>query len=79
MILRSVVRGYGAYLPTRIMTNADLEKRVNTTDAWIVERTGIKSANIAAEGELTSHLGAKAAHAAHLPSTRAVIPTTSMW
>ncbi len=60
-MLRAVVKGYGIHLPQQIVTNADLEKRVNTTDAWIVERTGIRQRHIAAEGELTSHLGAKAA------------------
>jgi len=61
MTLRSVVKGYGAYLPTKIVTNADLEKTIDTNDAWIVERTGIKQRHIAAEGELTSAMGTKAA------------------
>jgi 3-oxoacyl-[acyl-carrier-protein] synthase-3 len=63
-MLRSVVKGYGTYLPRQILTNADLEKRMDTNDAWIVERTGIRQRHIAEEGELTSHLGAKAAQAA---------------
>lgn len=63
-MLRAVVRGYGACLPQKIVTNAELEKRVETSDAWIVERTGIRQRHIAAEGELTSHLGTKAAQAA---------------
>jgi 3-oxoacyl-[acyl-carrier-protein] synthase-3 len=62
--MRSVVLGYGAYLPQRIVTNAELAKKVDTTDEWIVQRTGIKQRHIAAEGEFTSHLGLKAAQAA---------------
>ena len=60
-IIRSVIRGVGAYLPKRVMTNEDLSKIVDTDDAWITERTGIKSRHIAADGELTSDLGIAAA------------------
>jgi 3-oxoacyl-[acyl-carrier-protein] synthase III len=60
-ILRSVIRGCGAYLPERVVTNAELASRVDTTDEWIVERTGIRERHIAAEGELTSDLGIAAA------------------
>ncbi len=62
--MRSVVLGYGAYLPERILTNAELAKMVDTSDEWIVQRTGIKQRHIAADGEFTSHLGLKAAQAA---------------
>jgi 3-oxoacyl-[acyl-carrier-protein] synthase-3 len=62
--MRSVVLGYGAYLPERIVTNAELAKKVDTSDEWIVQRTGIRQRHIAAEGEFTSHLGLKAAQAA---------------
>jgi 3-oxoacyl-[acyl-carrier-protein] synthase-3 len=62
--MRSVVLGYGAYMPERILTNAELAKMVDTSDEWIVQRTGIKQRHIAAEGEFTSHLGLKAAQAA---------------
>ncbi|MBR2120433.1 MAG: ketoacyl-ACP synthase III [Afipia sp.] len=62
--MRSVVLGYGAYLPERVLTNAELAKMVDTSDEWIVQRTGIKQRHIAAEGEFTSHLGLKAAQAA---------------
>lgn len=58
---RSVIRGVGAYLPKRVMTNADLAKIVDTTDEWIVGRSGIRARHIAAEGELTSDLGIAAA------------------
>jgi 3-oxoacyl-[acyl-carrier-protein] synthase-3 len=63
-VLRSVVLGYGSYLPERILTNAELAQMVDTSDEWIVQRTGIRQRHIAAEGEFTSHLGLKAAQAA---------------
>src|SRR5260370_5560534 len=53
--------GTGGYAPEKIITNADLEKIVNTPDAWITERTGIKERRQAAEGELTSDMAVKAA------------------
>jgi 3-oxoacyl-[acyl-carrier-protein] synthase-3 len=58
------VRGVGAYLPKRIVTNEELSKTVETTDEWIQQRTGIRERHIAAEGEFTSHLGLEAARAA---------------
>ena len=61
---RSVIRGVGAYLPKRIMTNDDFSRIVETTDEWITERTGIKQRHIAADGELTSDLGIAAARQA---------------
>ncbi len=63
-VIRSVVMGCGSYLPERRVTNDDLAKMVDTTDEWIVERTGIHERHIAAEDELTSHLALKAARAA---------------
>jgi 3-oxoacyl-[acyl-carrier-protein] synthase III len=60
-ILRSVIRGVGAHLPKRTVSNDDLSKIVDTSDAWIRERTGIVSRHIADEKELTSDLGAAAA------------------
>ncbi len=62
--LRSVVLGVGAYLPEKTLTNDELAKLVDTSDEWIVQRTGIKERHIAAEGETTSMLGEKAARAA---------------
>ena len=56
--------GVGSYLPERRVTNADLEKIVDTTDEWIVKRTGIRSRYLAAEGETTSMLATKAAQRA---------------
>ena len=64
MTLRSVVLGCGSYLPRQILTNAELASRIETSDEWIVQRTGIKQRHIAAEGEFTSHLAIKAARAA---------------
>ncbi len=61
MVIRSVVAGCGTYLPEHILTNAELAKRVDTTDAWIVERTGIRERHIAADGENTSDLATMAA------------------
>jgi 3-oxoacyl-[acyl-carrier-protein] synthase III len=63
-MIRSVIRGCGAYLPEKILTNQDLSKIVDTDDSWITERTGIKERHIAAEGELTSDLGIAAARRA---------------
>jgi 3-oxoacyl-[acyl-carrier-protein] synthase-3 len=60
-MIRSVITGCGAYTPERIMTNADLEGIVDTSDEWIVQRTGIRQRHIAAEGETTADLGEKAA------------------
>jgi 3-oxoacyl-[acyl-carrier-protein] synthase-3 len=61
MALRSVVQGVGSYLPERILTNAELAKRVDTSDEWIVERTGIRERRIAADDEKTSDLACRAA------------------
>ncbi|MBS0235574.1 MAG: ketoacyl-ACP synthase III [Proteobacteria bacterium] len=60
-VLRSVIRGVGAHLPKRIVTNDDLAKIVDTSDQWIRERSGILQRHIADEKELTSELGAAAA------------------
>ena len=62
--IRSVVLGCGSYLPQRVLTNAELATKVDTSDEWIVQRTGIRERHIAAEGEFTSHLAIHAANAA---------------
>ncbi len=62
--LRSTVLGVGAYLPQRVVSNKELAARLDTSDEWITERTGIKQRHIAAEGELTSDLGVHAARRA---------------
>jgi len=63
-LLRSVVLGCGSYLPARILSNDELAKSVQTTDEWIVQRTGIRERHIAAAGEMTSDLALNAARAA---------------
>ena len=62
--LRSVVVGAGAYLPANVVENKDLERRLDTSDEWIVQRTGITRRHIAAPDETTSTLGLRAARAA---------------
>jgi 3-oxoacyl-[acyl-carrier-protein] synthase-3 len=57
----SRLAGTGSYLPAKILTNADLERMVETSDEWIVARTGIRERHIAADGEFTSDLAEKAA------------------
>ncbi|MFN5526785.1 beta-ketoacyl-ACP synthase III, partial [Bradyrhizobium sp.] len=64
MTIRSVVLGCGSYLPQRVVTNAELASRIETSDDWIVQRTGIRERHVAAEGEFTSHLAINAARAA---------------
>jgi 3-oxoacyl-[acyl-carrier-protein] synthase-3 len=63
--LRTVsITGVGSYVPERVMTNADLAERVETSDEWITSRTGIRERRIAAEGETTADLATAAAHRA---------------
>jgi len=62
--LRSVVLGCGSYLPSRVLTNSELAQKVDTSDDWIVQRTGIHERRIAAAGEATSDMGINAAKAA---------------
>ncbi|MCA1969120.1 MAG: ketoacyl-ACP synthase III [Rhizobium sp.] len=63
-MIRSVVRGFGAALPKRVVTNRELEETVETSDEWIVQRTGIRQRYVAGEGETTASLGAEAARKA---------------
>jgi 3-oxoacyl-[acyl-carrier-protein] synthase-3 len=63
-MLRSVVLGCGSYLPSRVVTNDELAKTVETSDDWIVQRTGIRQRHVAAQGELTSDMAIQAAKAA---------------
>ena len=63
-MIYSRIAGTGSYLPEKILTNADLEKMVDTTDEWIRERTGIERRHIAAEGETTVDLAERAVRAA---------------
>lgn len=64
MSFRSQVIGCGGYLPERIVTNAELAQRLDTSDEWIVQRTGIRQRHVAAPGELTSDLAVAAAERA---------------
>lgn len=64
MAMRSIVRGTGSALPREVVTNKDLEARVDTNDEWIQQRTGIRQRYIAGEGETTVSLGEAAARAA---------------
>src|SRR5262245_65897744 len=63
-MIRSVILGCGRYLPSRVLTNTELAQSVDTSDEWIVRRTGIHERRIAAPGELTSDLSLHAAQAA---------------
>ena len=74
-MIRSVVRGVGAYLPSRVVSNEELCRTLDSSDAWIRERTGIRERRIAAEGELTSDLAVAAARAA---LARADVPKASI-
>jgi len=62
--IRARITGFGGALPARVVTNAELATRLDTSDAWIVERTGIRERRIAAQGEAASDLAAAAARAA---------------
>jgi 3-oxoacyl-[acyl-carrier-protein] synthase III len=61
MTVYSRIAGTGSYLPERVLTNADLEKMVDTNDEWIVSRSGIRERHIAAEGETTGDMAVHAA------------------
>ena len=63
-MIHARIIGTGSYLPERLLTNADLEKMIDTTDQWIVDRTGIRVRHVAAENELTSDLAVAAARKA---------------
>ncbi len=62
--IKASILGTGSYLPQRVLSNADLEEMVDTSDSWIVTRTGIKERRIAADNEFTYTMGAKAAELA---------------
>jgi len=64
MMKRSEIIGCGSYLPERVVTNAELSAKLDTTDEWITTRTGIRQRHLAADGELTSDLALKAAERA---------------
>lgn len=60
MGVKSVINGTGSYLPNKVLTNADLEKIVDTSDEWIFQRTGIRKRHVVSEGETTSTLAIEA-------------------
>lgn len=64
MKIRARITGVGSYLPANVVNNSELATRIDTSDEWITERTGIKRRHIAAEGEYTSDLAVAAAHRA---------------
>jgi 3-oxoacyl-[acyl-carrier-protein] synthase III len=70
MALRSLVLGCGGYLPDRVVGNAELAARLDTSDEWIRQRTGIRQRHIAAPGELTSDLAVRAAERALVAAGR---------
>ncbi len=63
-MIRSLITGVGSYLPRKVLSNHDLARMVDTSDEWIVARTGIRERRIAADGEMTSDLATAAATAA---------------
>jgi 3-oxoacyl-[acyl-carrier-protein] synthase III len=69
---RSRITGLGMYVPERVVTNADLEQLMDTTDAWIVERTGIRERRFAAPGQGTTELAAEASRRALADAGRTV-------
>lgn len=64
MTLRAVVKGVGHYLPDRVVTNAEFEAKIETSDEWIRSRTGIERRHFVAEGQTTTDIAARAARAA---------------
>ena len=72
MTVRSRITGTGSYLPEKILTNKDLESIVDTSDEWIVARTGIRERHVAAEGEFTSDLALHACRNALAAAGRGV-------
>lgn len=60
----AIITGWGFYVPPKVLTNADLERMVGTTDAWIVERTGIRERRIVGDDEATVSMATKAARQA---------------
>ena len=63
-MIRSVIKGTGSALPARVMTNAEMADKVDTSDEWIVERTGIRQRHIAGESESTATMAAEASRRA---------------
>src|SRR5256714_9442755 len=64
MAKNALITGWGFYAPSRVMTNAELERIVDTSDEWITSRTGIRERRIASDGETTSSMSTRAARVA---------------
>src|SRR5438046_9461529 len=64
MAKNALITGWGFYAPSRVMTNAELERIVDTSDEWITSRTGIKERRIASDEETNSYMSSRAARAA---------------
>ena len=64
MTIRSVILGTGSYLPAKILTNKEMESLVDTSDEWIVQRTGIRQRHVAAKDETTADMAIEAARRA---------------
>ena len=79
MTIRAVVRGSGHYLPERVVPNSWFEDKLDTSDEWIVARTGIERRHFAAEGQGTSDLATRAATAALEDAGLAAASTRSSW
>ena len=72
-LVRAKISALGTYVPPRLLTNADLEKLVETTDQWILERTGIRERHVVDKGVATSDLAVEAAKKAL--AQRGILPT----
>ena len=71
--MKACIAGVGSYVPARVLTNADLERMVATSDEWIRERTGIRERRIAATGEACSDLAVQAGKRALMAAGLAAI------
>ena len=81
--MNSAILGTGSYVPNRVLTNADLERMVETSDSWIVERTGIRERRLVESGQACSDLAVEAAQralaAANVRAEIEVYPADHGW
>ena len=75
----SRIAGTGSYLPQRVVTNSELESRIETSDEWIVSRTGIEARHVAADEEMTSDLALQAARAACSARSLVISSSAATW
>jgi len=78
MAKNALITGWGFYAPSRVMTNAELERIVDTSDEWITSRTGIKERRIASDEETNSYMSTRAARAARVDIDDVVSPSDAM-